>query len=191
MHADFASVVGDRFVLDRDDDQDDATWDALGATETLEVLRRRAAVDSSNIAANLLLEVVGLPAVTEVLAAAGVSGRTAVTRGVGDLAARDAGLTNEVTARDVARVLSVVPPSVEALMLDQAHRAGIPAGLPDGVLVANKTGWVDGIDHDAAIVRPVDGEPCALVVLTRGDRTHEEGQRLVAATAAEAWERRR
>ncbi|WP_139978045.1 serine hydrolase [Nocardioides litoris] len=199
VHDEFDSAVaGQRFRLEREDDQDDATWDALGEGVTLRELRRRAVVDSSNIAANLLLEVVGVPAVQDVLRAAGTSARTTVTRGIGDLAAREAGLANEVTARDVARLLAATPPAVEDLMRDQAHRDGIPAGLPPGTPVANKTGWVDGLAHDAAVVRPTaeqGGDPFLLVVLVvaADDDTADEAdlQRRVAAVAAEAWERRR
>lgn len=193
VHADFDSASGPasaRFTIERDDDQDDATWDAVGGTETLRELRRRAIVDSSNIAANLLLEAVGIPAVQQVLRDAGVSPRTMITRGIGDLAARDAGLANEVTARDLGRLLAHTPLAVEELMLGQRYRDGIPAGLPAGPRVANKTGWVDGITHDVAIVRPVDATPFVLTVLTRTADDHETAEKRVAAIAAEAWERR-
>ncbi len=194
VHDDFESAVGGRFTIVREDDQDDATWDALGTTETLRELRRRAIVESSNIATNLLLEQVGVPAVQRVLADAGVSGRTRFSRGIGDLAGREAGLANEVTARDLGRVLAHTPYAVEEVMLGQRYRDGIPAGLPAGTLVANKTGWVDGITHDMAIVRPSaeqGGAPFALVVLTRSDETNEAAERRIAVIATEAWERRR
>ncbi|MCW2816575.1 MAG: beta-lactamase [Nocardioides sp.] len=190
VHADFASVAGGRFSFEREDDQDDVTWDALGSTETLRELRRRAIVDSSNIATNLLLEVVGVPAVQAVLREAGVGPRTTFTRGIGDLAGREAGLANDVTARDLGRVLAHTPPAVEQVMLDQRHRDAIPAGLPAGTHVANKTGWVDGITHDMAIVRPEGDVPFALVVLTRTDEPHEAAEARIAALAAEAWGRR-
>ncbi|MDE0779102.1 MAG: serine hydrolase, partial [Nocardioides sp.] len=85
VHDDFDSVVaGQRYVLDRDDDQDEATWDevARGDTRTsLRELRRRALVMSGNLATNLLLEAVGIDEVTAVLADAGCSDRTRVVRG--------------------------------------------------------------------------------------------------------------
>lgn len=194
VHDDFESAVGGRFTILREDDQDDATWDALGTTETLRELRRRAIVESSNIATNLLLERVGVPAVQQVLADAGVSGATRFTRGIGDLAAREAGPGNEVTARDLGRVLAHTPAAVEEVMLGQRYRDGLPAGLPAGTHVANKTGWVDGLVHDMAIVRPSaeqGGDPFALVVLTRTEDSLEVAERRIAGIAAEAWERRR
>ena len=191
VHADFASAVGGTFTLDQDDDQDDATWASLGHVESLGELRRRAIVDSSNIATNLLLEQVGIDAVQQVLRVAGVSDRTTITRGIGDAAAREAGLANDVTARDVGRLLAHTPPAVEALMRAQTYRDAIPAGLPAGTPVANKTGWIDGITHDAAIVRPADGAPFALVVLTRTDEPRDVAEQRIAGLAAAAWERRR
>jgi beta-lactamase class A len=194
VHDDFASVAGGRFTIERGDDQDDATWDALGRSLTLRELRRRAVVRSSNIATNLLLEQVGVAAVQQVLTDAGVSARTRFTRGIGDLAGLQAGLTNDVTARDLGRVLAGTPSSVEDVMLGQYHRDGIPAGLPPDTHVANKTGWVDGITHDMALVRPTEaqgGSPFALVVLTRTEESHEAATERIAGLAAEAWEHRR
>lgn len=41
---------------------------------------------------------------------------------------------------------------MENLLLDQQNRTKIPAGVPDGILVANKTGETDTQTHDMAIV---------------------------------------
>ena len=40
------------------------------------------------------------------------------------------------------------------MLARQTYRDGVPAGLPAGTYVANKTGWVTGVDHDVALVRP-------------------------------------
>lgn len=179
VHADFDSVVaGERFVLREEDDQDPATWAELGASQSLRELRRRSLVDSGNLAADLVVEAVGLPAVQAVL--------PGVRRMIGDDAARAAGHDNLVTARSWGELLGRVPAGVEQVLLGQHHREGIPAGLPGGARVANKTGWVDDLTHDVAIVRPGDGAPFALVVLTRG-----AGYAAIADVARQAWERRR
>ena len=64
---------------------------------------------------------------------------------------------------------------VEAVLARQEHRDGIPAGLPEGTYVANKTGWVEGIAHDMALVRPDGRPPYVLVVLTTVDLPERGG----------------
>jgi beta-lactamase class A len=184
VHADFDSAVpGSRFVLREEDDQDPATWAELGGTQTLRELRRRAVVHSGNLAADLVLEAV--------LDAAGPAAVPDVRRAIGDQPAADAGITNLVTARGLGVLLGRLGPEVEDVMLGQTHRDAIPAGLPDGVRVANKTGWVDDHAHDMAVVRPEGEEPFALVVLTRlAGVPVEEGRRRIAEVAREAWGRR-
>ncbi len=193
VHPEFDSVCpGARFTVAEADDQDPPTWAELGGTQTLRELRRRAVVHSGNLASALLVEHVGLAEVAAVLADAGCGPATAIARWIGDRPAAEAGLDNVVTARDLGRLLAATPAAVEEVMLGQTHRDGIAAGLPPGAAVASKSGWVDDHTHDMALVRPGDGPPFALVVLTRlAGVPVEEGRRRVAALAAEAWERRR
>ncbi len=200
IHDDFASAVpGARYVLDRDDDQDDETWDGRGTRTTLRELRRRAIVRSGNLATNVLLEHVGLTEVTAVLADAGLSERTRVVRGIDDAPAKAAGYDNVVTARDLGLLLGHTPAAVEEVMSAQEYRDAIPQGLGadrrGGPGVANKTGWITGHTHDVAVVRPTadqGGEPFALVVLTRlAGVSYDDANTRIAAIAAQAWERRR
>lgn len=198
VHADFDSAVdGARFTMDPGYDQDPTTWQALDSAVPLRELVRRSIVDSGNLAANLVLERVGLNAVAEVLEEAGCSPRTVVACGIEDLPARAAGLHNVVTARDLGLVLTgmaahrlggaVAMDAVESDLRAQTHRDSIPAGLPDGVVVAHKTGWIGGVSHDAALVRPNAHPPFVLVVLTRHGASQSEGSALVARVAARAW----
>ena len=53
------------------------------------------------------------------------------------------------------------------ILLGQTDRDKIPAGLPRGVPVANKTGEVDGVRNDVAIVDPFGPAPYVLAVLTK------------------------
>jgi beta-lactamase class A len=185
VHPDFDSVVvGATFELDESWDQDPDTWADVGGEQELRELRRRSIVHSGNLATNLVMEQVGVAACTAVMAQ--------VVRMIGDEPATDAGIVNEATARQWGELLGRVPDEVEDVMRGQTYRDGIPAGLPAGTAIANKTGWIDDHTHDMAIVRPEEGEPFALVVLTRlaGVPT-EEGNARIAAVAREAWERRR
>jgi beta-lactamase class A len=189
VHNRFASAAdGSRYSLDQADDQDDGTWAALGEERSLRTLTEHMTVRSGNLATNLVLERVGAAAVADVLADAGASGRTVLPRGIEDAAAREAGLDNLVTAEDLGRVLRAVPPDVEAVLARQEHRDSIPAGLPEGTYVANKTGWVDGITHDAALVRPDGRPPYVLVVLTTVAVPEEVAAASIADVSRVVWE---
>lgn len=191
---------GSVFSLDQDDDQDDGTWDRLGSEVDLRTLARHAVVKSGNLATDLLLEHVGTAEVAAVLRDAGCSPATVLPRGIGDAAAREHGLDNLVAAADLARVIGGVAArtlagpetcaAVEAVLAAQEHRDQVPAGLPEGVYVANKTGWVDGVAHDVALVRPDDGAPYVLVVCTTADADEQTLYAVNAAVSRAAWEAR-
>ena len=53
------------------------------------------------------------------------------------------------------------------IMLGQTDRDGIPAGLPGGVRVANKTGEIEGSRNDIAIVDPFGTSPYVLAVYSK------------------------
>jgi beta-lactamase class A len=55
------------------------------------------------------------------------------------------------------------------ILHDQEFRSGIPAGVPDSARVANKTGEISTVAHDAAIVYLPGRKPYCVVVLTRWD----------------------
>jgi beta-lactamase class A len=197
---DFASVLdGSPFSLDRADDQDDQTWDRIGSTMTLRELACHCVVRSGNLATNLLLELVGSGEVATVLADAGCSGTTALPRGIEDAAAREGGLDNVVTAHDLALVMCGVADrslaeertcaDIEQVLARQEHRDKIPAGLPENTYVANKTGWVEGVAHDVALVRPDDRAPYVLAVCTTLDVPEDAANELIAGLSRAVWDR--
>jgi len=71
------------------------------------------------------------------------------------------------------------------VMSRQEWRERIPAGLPDGLLVANKTGSVSGTSNDAAIVLTPTGAPLIMVVFWKG-LSHEAKAQADGAIAAVA-----
>ena len=121
-----------------------------------------------------------------------------VLRGVEDNVAFNAGLNNTTSARDLGHLLEALArgtaasPSSTAAMLEilerQEFNDEIPAGLPPGTRVAHKTGWITGITHDAALVRPAGRAPFVLVVLTRNIADRGEAQRLIADVARLVWQ---
>jgi beta-lactamase class A len=199
VHADFGSArPGARFSMDEAYDQDPLTWAEVGGECVLGELLRRSIVLSGNLATNLLLEAVGTAEVAAVLADVGASARTRVERGIEDAPAREAGLDNTVTARDLGLLLAAVGDrhaaspaccrALEDVLAAQTYRDGVPAGLPGTTYVANKTGWVDGVHHDAALVRPEGRDPFVLVVLTRLDVAHDRAAAAIAGVARAVWE---
>ncbi len=172
-----------RFSCARHYDNDDAVWERVGGTAPLRWLAERMIVRSSNLATNLVIDLVGLPAVADVWASAGA--RHSVTgRGIEDFAARDAGITNLVTAGDLAALLGglalgadrpgpLAGPRSCAAMLDtlvaQEHREDLAAGLPGGTRIAHKNGWVRGVRHGAGVVYPDDAPPYVIAVCTTTD----------------------
>ncbi|MGN9775743.1 serine hydrolase [Micromonospora sp. H33] len=202
-----------RFSCAQHYDNDDAVWARVGGTATLRWLAERMIVRSSNLATNLVVDHVGLPALADVWARAGA--RHSVTgRGIEDFAARDAGITNLVTAADLAALLGglargaarpgpLAAPESCVAMLDtlaaQEHREDLAAGLPEGTRIALKNGWVRGVRHGAGVVYPDDAPPYVIVVCTTtdladggpgGEEVEDDACRLIADISTVVWNAR-
>jgi beta-lactamase class A len=198
VHEEFDSQIpGRRFTMDRDEDSDPATWDALGTDVPLRDLVHRMITVSGNLATNVVLDEVGTDEVAAVLAAAGCSERTTIVRGIEDYHAREAGVDNLITADDMARLVvslaegRLAGPEASAecerILQAQEYRNGIPAGLPDGLVIGNKTGWVTSVNHDVALVRAPGLPPMGLAVLVSAPGTEERREAGIARVAAAAW----
>jgi beta-lactamase class A len=146
---------------------------AVGRMLTVHELAEHMIVTSSNLATNLLLDLVGVETAREAIARLQVGG-IELRRGVEDEAAWAAGINNRVTAAGLCELMRLIEEgqavSAEAsrAMLDILHqqrfRSGIPAGLPDHARVANKTGEISTVAHDAGIVY-LDGRDAYVVVI--------------------------
>jgi len=193
VHNDFASAVGGRFGVNRAEDEAPATWTKLGEQVPLSWLATEMITVSSNLATDLVLELVGIDAADAVLAQYG-SGRSAIRRGIDDVAAQKAGISNEMSPADLAAVLVAVGNEsgdyVRELLARNQWNGEIPAGLPAGTRVEHKNGWDTRIRHDGGIVRPADADPFVLAMCTTSDLPDTEAQKLIAAVAADAWEHR-
>src|SRR5437870_7896338 len=139
---------------------------------------------STNLATNLLVEVVGVPTIQHALDELEIDG-VRILRGVEDQAAFEAGLNNEVTANGLLKMLRLIADGrayskvacdeMLNIMLDQQYRSGIPAGLPKAARVAHKTGNISTVHHDAGIVYLEDRKPYVLVILTQFAAEHGRG----------------
>lgn len=181
----FTSILdGSRYALEAREDSDAALYDLIGKDSTVQELVRRMIVRSSNLATNLVIELVGAPRIMELMKQLGAND-IQVLRGVEDDKAYHAGMNNTVTAYDLMLIFRSLASSEAAVnvLLGQEHNDGIPAGLPKGTRVAHKTGSITEISHDAGLVLEPDGERYVLVVLTRGFKKGDDADRVIAEIA--------
>jgi beta-lactamase class A len=138
---------------------------------------------SDNTAANLLIQYFGVAKINAVAQRAGMT-RTHLARKFLDYAAVVHHHDNVSTPADLGRLLYVLEFGARErlrtlvsaahcrnmidIMLGQTDRDGIPAALPRGTSVANKTGEVEGTRNDIAIVEPFGDSPFVLTIMTRG-----------------------
>ncbi len=195
----FTSIAdGSTYSLSLGEDSDDVLYGVIGGKATYRELARLMIVRSSNLATNILIEIVDADSVAALMDRIGAEGMQ-VLRGVEDMPAFRRGMNNRTTARALARVLEVIErcevttrASCDAMieiLKGQEFNDKIPAGLPPGTPVAHKTGWISGIDHDGAIVYPPDREPYILVVLTRGfEDDRAQAKEVAAETSRLVWQ---
>ena len=195
----FTSIVdGSPYALDKADDSDSSLYERVGQEVTVRELIQLMITKSSNLATNVLIEMAGPARTTATMRTLGAE-HIRVLRGVEDIPAYRAGLINTVTARDLAVIMAAIaqdraasPAScaqMRTILDEQQFRDEIPAGLPAGVPVAHKTGWVDGLVlHDAAIVYPPGGTPYVLVVLTGQVAETARASKLIAGISRVVWE---
>lgn len=193
----FSLADGTPFRVASRRDANATVYQALGQTLPVRTLALHMITTSSNLATNLLLDLVGVEAIQAGLQRWGVAGID-VRRGVEDEKAFEADLNNRVTANGLValcRALYADPGFSEAAraeMLDilkqQRFRRGIPAGLPEEIrgeaAVAHKTGEISTIAHDAGLVFLPDRAPYALAVLTAWPADRKQGRSaLIARTS--------
>ena len=184
----FSSIVdGSSYKLSEGDDSDKEIYAAAGRTLTLRQLNEAMITVSSNFAANLLLETLGVENIRKTVTRLGAEGMN-VLRGVEDQKAFDKGLNNTTTARGLLVLLEAIAQGkavgaaadkeMIAVLARQKFNDGIPAGVPAGTLVAHKTGSITRIQHDAGIVYA--GRPYTLVILVRGIDDQAKSKALIA-----------
>jgi beta-lactamase class A len=173
----------------------------IGRTMRLDELALHMIATSSNLATNLLLDLLGVDYARATLLRLGVDG-VDIRRGVEDERAFEAGLNNRVTARGLVQLFRAIhegraaTPQLTRWMLDvllqQAFTSGIPAGLPDDVrpeaTVANKTGEISNMAHDAGLVFLPGGEVYAVAILTGTPRGVSPRPGTVARLARAAYD---
>jgi beta-lactamase class A len=153
---------------------------------------------SDNSASNALITAFGFGSINGVIRACGLTS-TRLGRHFADYVPAWHVSANVTTPRDIGTLLyGIEHGSREGLdtvaktascramidvLLGQEDKSKIPSGLPSGTPCANKTGEIDGVRNDAAIVDPYGDTPFVLVVLTRALDDTAAGDRGIAAIA--------
>lgn len=186
----FRSIVdGSPYRLNVSDDSDSLVYKRIGSRMSIRDLVFQMITVSSNLATNILIELVGAPNVMETMRSLGARD-SKVLRGVEDGKAFRQGLNNVVTARDLVIIYraiatgSVVDAEACRVMVkilsEQRFRDIIPALLPSGAVVAHKTGSITGVEHDSGIVYLPNGRSYVIVLLSKDLKDAKAGKRALA-----------
>ena len=194
----FKSIAdGSPYSLRAADDSDEGIYTLIGRKAAIRHLVERMITVSSNLATNIVIELAGAENVMQTMHDLEIRNME-VLRGVEDGRAYEQGLNNRTDALSMMKVmLSIVEEKAASaescrqmieILTRQKFRDKIPAGIPEGIKVANKTGSITEIDHDAAIVFPEGRKPYVLVVLTRGIEKREQAKGLIAGLSRLVYE---
>lgn len=195
----FYSVVDHSpFRLDSGRDASPEVHAAIGKTMQVRELARHMIVTSSNLATNLLIDVVGIEDIQQTLEKLGVTDGIDFRRGVEDNLAWEQDINNRVTANGLLLALRMIAEEraisedASRHMLDILHgqefKRGIPAGLPSDARVAHKTGEISTVAHDAGIVYLPDREPYVVVILTEWEPSKAGRHETIARISRSVYE---
>jgi beta-lactamase class A len=167
----------------------------VGKTMRVDELARQMIITSSNLATNLLIDLLGVGTLQRTLRELGVQG-VELRRGVEDEAAFEAGMNNRVTATGLVDVFRLIEErrtfsdeasrSMLEILHQQEFRSGIPAGLPEEARVAHKTGEISTVAHDAGLIYLPERKPYALAVLTEWESSATSSRKETIARVSRA-----
>jgi beta-lactamase class A len=157
-------------------------------TMTIKELVTLMIILSDNTATNILIDLVGMAAVNTTMANLGLKS-TVLRREMMDFAAAQAGQENTTSAADLALLFTTIyshcelPQKYSDLMLDILKRQQIedklPFFLPEGTVIAHKTGTLPGVEHDGGILFLPSGT-YIICILTSDLTANYQGLQLVA-----------
>lgn len=189
----FMSIFdGSTFSISPSVDSDTLLYKEIGKKRTIYSLMYDMIIVSSNLATNLIIELVNAKNVTSTLRSIGAND-IQVLRGVEDTKAFEAGMNNQVTAYDLMLLFEKIDKeelvnseasmAMMDILLNQQFNDIIPAKLPKKVKVAHKTGSITGVRHDSGIVYLPDGRNYVLVLLSKELENEEAGVKAMATVS--------
>lgn len=169
----------------------------MGSKLDIYSLLYRMIIQSSNLATNMIIELVGAENVNQTMRDMDAKD-IQVLRGVEDLKAYEKGMNNTTNAYDQMLIYSALATGITeaksgkamiGILLDQKFNDIIPAKLPKEVKVAHKTGFITGIQHDAGIVYLPDGRKYVLVLLSKDLEDEKAGVEVMARVSEKVYEK--
>ena len=188
----FISMVeNEPYTIEPARDTCPAVYASLGQTLSVGELAYHMIVSSSNLATNLLIDLVGIDALQEKLQKTGVQG-VELKRGVEDELAFEAGINNRVSANGLSQLFQCVYESRDSRMLrilsDQKFNQGLPVGIPPVLRketrFAHKTGDISTAGHDAGLVFLPNRKPYSLAILTERTPGKSDSQKAIQRLSA-------
>ncbi len=186
----FSSIVdGSSYSLDSVGDSEHTLYKYIGRKLPMRDVIFPMITMSSNLATNILIDILGAKNVTQTMRSLGAS-KIEVLRGVEDTKAFEKGLSNTTTAYDLMLIMEAIAnekvvnkeadTDMLQILLSQHFKRVIGGRLPKDVQVANKTGAFAGVRHDSGIVYLPDGKKYVIVLLSRGIADEDESAETLA-----------
>ncbi|MFL2081195.1 serine hydrolase [Latilactobacillus sakei] len=150
---------------------------------------------SDNNATNLLIDFAGMTEINQYIQQQGYT-QTKLERKMLDDAARNQGLDNYTSVKDVLQFLNLLYQNRDqapyskmlTIMKGQQTRTKIPSQLPANTVVANKTGELADVENDVGIVFK-DNDPFAIVVLTNQVQNPAAERQAIGALSLAAFQK--
>ncbi len=183
IKTEFKSIVdGSPFSMEVSEDSEKDLYRNLNKNTTFYNLAYEMITRSSNLATNILIDYLNAEQVTSTMRDLGADSIN-VLRGVEDLKAYRQGLSNTTTAKDLLVIFEHLSSdtliSEEAnkemldILKDQVYNDMISAKVPEGTVVAHKTGWITNVHHDSGIVYTSKDEGYILIFLSKNAQDRE------------------
>ena len=194
----FKSIVdSSSFSMDITVDSNPEVYNSIGKKVSLYDLTYDMITASSNLATNVLIDLLKAKRVTATMRSLGAN-NIMVLRGVEDLKAFDLGLSNTTTARDLMIIMQAIAEGTAGskkdceemvgILIDQNFNSMIPFHLPKEVQVAHKTGSITGVHHDSGIVYLPDGRAYVLVILSKNLKEFEAATKEMSAISKKVYD---
>lgn len=193
----FYSIVDSSvYHLAKKNDSYQKLYNYIGEKRSIHDLVYVMITSSSNLAADNMVDLAGPKNIMKTLHSYGING-IPVLRGVGDLKAYRQGMSDSTNALGQMKLYArigrgkAVSKQASSEMIQilsrQEFNTMIPAGLPDSIRVAHKTGSITGVNHDCALVFLPDGRKYVLILLSKDVPNRKKVHQLFANISHEIY----